>query len=186
MASFCSASPSEALLAKYNLSKVYFTVFCMRSKMFWSSVATNCSILFSTSDWNQALVSWFPSKTDLQRSAVSLIRAWWSDPLFCRWFTAAMMQLQQVDIHWHPWMPIRVPAMGTPLALVRYLQVGDLGSETSMRLRYSESTPCCDMGSTVTLSRWSWCGVSSDCSSVLGFWAALRRPFRTVKAQEVQ
>ena len=84
MASFCSASPSEALLAKYNLSKVYFTVFCMRSKMFWSSVATNCSILFSTSDWNQALVSLFPSKTDLQRSAVSLIISWWSDPSSCR------------------------------------------------------------------------------------------------------
>ncbi len=76
IASFCSTSPSDALLARYSRSMVYFTVFCMGSRMFWSSVATNCSILFSTSDWNQVLVSWLPSKTDLHRSAVSLIKEW--------------------------------------------------------------------------------------------------------------
>jgi hypothetical protein len=62
--------------------------------------------------------------------------------------------------------------MGTPLALQRYLQDGDLGSDTSIRLLYSVSVPCWDIASRVPLSRWSWCGVSSDCSSVLGFWAA--------------
>ena len=75
MASFCSTSHRDALLDRYSRSMVYLTVLCISSRMFWSSVATNCSILLSTSDWNQVLVSWLPSKTDLHKSAVSLIKA---------------------------------------------------------------------------------------------------------------
>jgi hypothetical protein len=73
IASFYSTSPRDALVDRYSRSMVYLTVLCISSRMFWSSVATNCIILFSTSDCVTALENWVWSVTSLGwKSALSL------------------------------------------------------------------------------------------------------------------